>query len=51
MDQGDYGGVMPDDYDAGDYDTDDRVFCKDCHDWSWPDSGDVKLCDRCEEYF
>lgn len=35
-----------DNYDSGDYDTDDRVFCFYCHEWSWEG---FKVCIVCEE--
>jgi hypothetical protein len=39
------------DFDPADYDFDDRVFCTDCREWGWLDSGDVKVCPACEERF
>lgn len=34
-----------------DGDTDDRLKCRSCADWGWPDSGHIKVCPKCEEWF
>lgn len=39
-------------YDSGDYDTDDRIKCRSCGEWTWPDAPDEpKVCEQCEERF
>lgn len=39
-------------FDPGDYDTDDRVRCRACAEWAWPDTeAEPKVCPECEERY